>query len=853
MENPEKPLILSVDDDLDILKLIEKYLTENGFNVITYNMAAKALKSLEDIKPDLILVDVKMPEMNGYEFSSNLQNKNKFSSIPVVFLSALQREQDKAQAFASGAVDYLTKPINKEILINVIKKHLLKSKEWDAMHRKAEYAESQSSLPSFNKFREFLSIKLNLSLEVRNKISNIGVFKLYSMAPELGITTRHLARFIAENTGLPYVPFVNPEDIQLGVLPAPFCKKNFVIPAKDKQDQLAFIVSNPFNLELTDILGKQLPIEQQVKLIITHPDTIDSILKYSPEAPIKKVTFAKGKGETGLMKREEVKKLSKEALEDKPAVYISDNIIFFAISEGASDIHIEPKENDTIVRFRINGDLRNIYSLKKKTGNMIISRFKVLGELDITEKRKPQDGVVDAFIEGKNLRLRLATTVTLYGESLIIRLIETGSSPKSLDKLGMSSNQVKTMMDFANRSDGLVLIVGPIGSGKTTTIYSLLFKIDYQNRSLVSVEDPIEYEIPFANQQQINEKAGVSFETLLKSSVRQDPNILFIGEIRDKQSANIAMDFASTSHLTITSLHTANATTAIFRLERLEISRETVANTVIGIVAQRLLKKLCSHCKHITPISKEEAKMLSLYTDDIPSKLAHPVGCPKCNFSGFKGREGIFEIMKYDSEIIEMIRSDKTISKIREFMRARGDYLMTDHALDKLKRFVFSPNELYEKVLVEESRFEKKIPRKEDRQSIQTNEKSTIKISILVVEDDKDTQKLLSHLLQNKGYKVIPANDGIEALQLLAKQDFDLIISDVAMPNLDGFKLIELIHQKGITTPVIFLSALSKEEDEIKGLQLGAEDYIKKPIQKEILFFRVKKTLEKYGSKKDRD
>lgn len=845
MDTLGNPLILSIDDDRDILKLIEKYVSKSGFNIVTFDRVAKARTFLEEVKPDLILVDIKMPETNGYEFSLSLQNNNKFSSIPVVFLSALRREQDKAQAFASGAVDYLIKPIDKEKLIKTIKTNLRKSNEWDLMDRKAKFSEIQKFHPDFRKFRGFLFLKLGLPSNERNKIKSVRIFQLYSIAPELGITSRHLAKFIAENTGLSYIPFINPEDIQLGVLPVPFCKRNFVIPANDELGQLTFILSNPFNLELMDILQKQFPSGQQSKFTISAPETIESILKYSPEAPLKKITFAKDKRKKRLKKAEGAEKLSETALEDHPVIYVTDNIIDFAISEGASDIHIEPKEKETIVRFRVSGDLRNVYSLKKETGNKIISRFKVLGGLDITEKRRPQDGVIDAFTEGKKLRLRLATTVTLYGESLIIRVLEPGSKPKSLEKLGMTPDQIKTMIDFASRTNGLILIVGPIGSGKTTTIYSLLFKVDYQNRSLISVEDPVEYEIPFANQQQVNEKAGVTFETLLKSSVRQDPNILFIGEIRDQNSANIAMDFASTSHLTITSLHTANATTAVFRLERVGISRETIADTVIGIVAQRLLKKLCPHCRKVEPISNKEVKMLSPYTNDIPSETAHPVGCLKCNFTGYSGREGIFEIVKYDKNVIEMVQEGAAVSKIREFMKSRGDYLISDHALDKLKRFVFSPNEVYEKVLVEESSFKKKIPHTEKRQFAKTVKKSNNKISVLVVEDNKDTQKLILHILRKQGYSVTTSNDGIEALQFLAERDFELIISDVTMPNLDGFKLIELIHQKGITTPVIFLSALNKKEDEIRGLQLGAEDYIKKPIQKEIFLSRVKKALEK--------
>ena len=366
-------------------------------------------------------------------------------------------------------------------------------------------------------------------------------------------------------------------------------------------------------------------------------------------------------------------------------IYLTNNILHTAVAERASDIHFEPKEESMIVRFRVDGDMKDIFNLTREAGIMSVSRLKVLGEIDLAEKRKPQDGAFDATIGNRRFRLRLATTSTLYGESLIVRLLEPYTKPRDLSRLGMTNEQAETVRSLASRSHGLALVVGPTGSGKTTTIYSLLASIDSQSRSLISVEDPIEYVIPHANQQQVNEKRGLTFENLLKSSVRQDPDILFIGEIRDQTSARIAVDFASTGHLTISTLHTTNATTAIFRLERLGIVRTIMADTILCVVAQRLLKRLCPHCKRVEPISPQEIDLLSPFSPHLPSEVAHPVGCPICDNTGHLGREGVYEVLRFDPEISDMVRSGKPISEIRRFSWERGNWLMGHHACKRWK------------------------------------------------------------------------------------------------------------------------------------------------------------------------
>ncbi len=860
MDTPAKPTIVVVDDSRDQLWLTERFLTGNGYQVITAESGPKGLEAIAQAKPDLVLLDVMMPGMDGYEVCSRLQGQSETAYIPVIFITALGEEQDRARAFSVGAVDYLVKPIQKEALLQKVSTHSKTNTRWKEL-RKDALPSGERRLPSdFLQFRDFLFDQLGLEPDKRAQFSTLSPLNIYAISRPLGITNSQMAKFIADFLKLPYVSQINPYEVQLGTLPIPFCRENLVVPLSDGPEGHTFVLSNPFNWELLDSLNKVAGQGQTPKLIITEPEHIELLFKHD-EVGDEGAPVPNGARRNGTQKiegpirqfpvGETIDQVSEADIEKHPIVYIANTMINKAVAERASDIHIEPKEAETVVRFRIDGDLRDAFALKKNTGVMLISRLKVLGGLDLAEKRRPQDGSFAATVDKRSFKLRLATTSTPSGESLIIRLLEPSTTPKDLKELGMTDKQVATMVDFANRTHGVIMLVGPTGSGKTTTIYSFLSHIDCKTRSLISVENPVEYYIPFANQQQVNDKAGVTFESLLKSAVRQDPDILFLGEVRDLYSAKMSMDFASTGHLTITTLHTSNATTAIFRLERLGIDRGTMADTLIGFVAQRLLKKLCPYCKEIGPIAREERDMLSPFTHEIPSQVAHPVGCPKCGNTGYYGREGIYEIIPFDHEISDMARSGAPISEIRNRMRDRGEFLISDHAVQKVKDHLFAPKDVYENVLVEELSFEAKRQPKEDRQQAIIEETVEDKASILVVEDDEDSRRLIARFLETNGYKVALAGDGVDALLQLGKQEFDLIISDVNMPNLNGFKLLEMKSQKGIRTPVIFLTSRADPEDTERGLDLGAMDYIKKPTRKDILLMKVENALER--SKRGRE
>lgn len=852
MDNRRKPLILIVDDDQDSRTLIEYFLKKNNYRVITADSGAKGLKILAGHKPDIILLDVIMPGMDGFEFCTTLQKNSETAFIPVIFVTALGEERNKAKALSAGGVDYLVKPINKKKLLEKIHLHLKTNVQWKKIRKEFTQSAVKMMASNFVEFKESLSQRLKLPSDKEYTLIGTPHSTLHAISPKIGITTRQMAQYIADFLKLPYTSHIDPERIALGTLPAPFCRMNCVVAIKRESGKRAFVLSDPFNIELIDTIDKlKKPRTEPLQLTITQPENIEILLKTGLiEDNIKQdmnIVLSEDKDKIPKVREHEVhKKPSSSDIGRYSTMYITNSIFHTAVTDRASDIHVEPKKTNTVIRYRIDGDMREMFTLKKKTGTMLIRRLKAIGGMDISETRKPQDGTLEAEIDNRNFKLRLATTSTPNGESLIIRFLEPYAKPKSLGELGMTDEQTATMAELTNRSHGLILIVGPIGSGKTTTIYSLLSHIDCRIRSLVSIEDPVEYRIPFANQQQVNEKAGVTFDALLKSVVRQDPDIIFLGEVRDQYSAKMSVDFASTGHLTITSLHSSNATTAIFRLERLGIKRGVMADAVLCVVAQRLVKKLCPNCKKVVPISSEEKDMLSLFTDEIPSHVAHPVGCIQCNHTGYQGREGVFEILKFGAEISEMVRSDTTISEIRDVIRKRGDYLISNHAIEKVKNLLFSPKDAYIEVIVEEMRSIEILGKKKKSDVNVDRKRISEKPSILVVDDDADIQTLIATLLKNRGYEITTAHDGIDALVSMSKGNFDLIISDINMPNLDGFKLMEIKTQKGIETPVIFLTSRTATEDEIKGLELGAIDYIKKPIHKKLLVSKIKNFFEKY-------
>jgi len=371
--------------------------------------------------------------------------------------------------------------------------------------------------------------------------------------------------------------------------------------------------------------------------------------------------------------------------ERTPAVRLVSAILYAAATKRASDIHIEPQGESTTVRIRVDGVLRELTNIPKELQSSVISRVKILSDMDIAERRTPQDGRFLVKISDSNLDLRVSTLPTHYGEKVVMRLLDPAATRVAFSALGFSLEDAKVLNAALSGPQGMVLVTGPTGSGKTTTLYSALNSLRSPTVNIITVEDPIEYKIEDINQVQVNPKAGLTFATCLRSILRQDPNIIMVGEIRDPETAEIALQSAQTGHLVLSTLHTNDSVSAITRLLDLKTPAFMVASSVSAIVAQRLVRKLCQ-CRDEAAMTNEHAsRFLGAGIVDFGDKIYIPAGCARCDNSGFKGRVGIYEVLVLDEQMRAAVRSGMRDEEIRNMARSGGMRLMQEDALEKVK------------------------------------------------------------------------------------------------------------------------------------------------------------------------
>jgi type IV pilus assembly protein PilB len=480
------------------------------------------------------------------------------------------------------------------------------------------------------------------------------------------------------------------------LLPEDFALKNAVLPLSRTLKSLTVAMSDPLDLILIDNLRRLTNCEIN-PVVATRSDIMKAIEEFYGKSALLKEAVEASYDLTNveLIEMEEVagQELSLDKLiaraEEAPVIKLVDLIIRQAIDERASDIHIEPFKDKISLRYRIDGKLYEIPPPAKHLHLAIISRIKILAKLDIAEKRLPQDGAFFVRIEERPIDIRVSSIPTIYGEKIVLRLLDRSQVILDINQLGFEPKQLELMCKVINAPYGLVFLTGPTGSGKTTTLYAILNEIKSPTKNIITIEDPVEYKLEGINQVQIKPEIGLNFATALRSFLRQDPDIMLVGEVRDLETAQICIRSALTGHLVLSTLHTNDAPSAVNRLMDIGIESYMLAPSLLLVVAQRLARKLCPECKEAYEPTEEQRKNTRLKAD-----LIYKVkGCSKCNNTGYQGRTCIAELMVASPQIQDLINQRASFQKIREVAKANGMQTLYESAIRKAEQGITSLEE----------------------------------------------------------------------------------------------------------------------------------------------------------------
>lgn len=494
-----------------------------------------------------------------------------------------------------------------------------------------------------------------------------------------------LGQLIAEHLKVPYMK-IGHKVIPLAVLelvPEHLAKTHRVVPFDKKENSLLLAMENPKDLEVQEVLKRKTGLKI-VPYFITTPDFNRAFSQYKRniKKEFEKIIAENIKKTSKVSKKKELAK----AAEELPVVEILNTILEYAVAEKASDAHIEIMENLVMVRLRIDGLLRDIITLPKTVHSALIARIKILSNLKIDEHRVPQDGRFKFNIGEEFIALRVSILPGFYGENSVMRLLFESARPLSLEELGLTANNLEWVKDQIKRPHGMILVTGPTGCGKTTTLYSILNMLNKVEVKICTIEDPIEYDIGRITQIQVNPKTGLTFASGLRSLVRHDPDIMMVGEIRDKETAEIAVHAALTGHLVLSTLHTNEASGAVPRFLDMGIEPFLLTSTVNLIIAQRLVRRICSAC---IDDYKPDSKTLAFFKKEFGEKLVKQKfykgkGCEECGQTGYKGRLGIFEVLLVNEKIRQLALVKASSDQIRQEAVKAGMILMQEDGLDKI-------------------------------------------------------------------------------------------------------------------------------------------------------------------------
>lgn len=658
---------------------------------------------------------------------------------------------------------------------------------------------------------------------------------IWAQATKLsGLTEMELVKHAAEHFDLGLANLDQIEKRAISLVPEKVARSYLVFPLDQDDRQLVIATCDPAHIEAEETLrfvsGRNLLFE------LAPPSALRNAIEtnYRPDLAIE--TLLTNISETVVQTTQEKgpDARTSEEIAKGPVVKLTNLILAEALMARASDIHIEPRQGAGVVRFRVDGELRLYSQLPMSVLERVTSRIKVIGNLDITERMRPQDGRGRIRVKNKVLDIRISTVPSRKGEKTVIRILYPEET-RNTKELGLPKAEVDRLSQMLSRRDSLLFVTGPTGSGKTTTLYAALRDLMREEVNIMTVEEPVECELEGITQIQVEPHRGVTFATALRAILRQDPDIILVGEVRDLETAQIAVQASQTGHLVLATLHTNNAVGVFSRLYDLGLSRRILSESVGGIVSQRLLRLVCSDCAvtlNDDKFSEEETRLAGLYG---VAPVTRAIGCEKCAKTGYWGRRPVVESLIVTSELEHLIAQDTDSSVLRE-AAIRGGMQPIQKAACELVREGVTTLEEIERVFGDTHDQSPSEPRRETL--------------VLIVDDDPLTRKIGRSALEKAGYRCSEAGDGVEALECLNDLDYDLMILDVNMPRMGGPEVLQRVRRSVRTAglPVIVLTASDTPEMEVRLMDWGADDYIRKPAEPSRLVARVRAVLRRAGN-----
>jgi type IV pilus assembly protein PilB len=641
------------------------------------------------------------------------------------------------------------------------------------------------------------------------------------------------ARTLAQHLKLPYVELraTVADPLALAEVPSEVAMKYQIVPLRLVDAEMFVAMADPTDVFALDDLRSLTGI-RTIRVAVAPASHVSAALE---------LLYSKGLGTDALLARigdaaedsvetnEAARATEVDPASDPtaaPIVGLINAILADAVRGRATDIHIEPQTSSVSVRYRVDGLLQEVMKVPKPVQAMVLSRLKILAGMDIAERRKPQAGRITLRVNGIELDSRASSIPTFNGEKFVLRLLRTGEQRNSLEEGGMNDTQLALVEREIRKPQGLIVFTGPTGSGKTSTMYALLSHIKTPQRNIVTLEDPIEYQLEGMNQTQIDDKAGITFASGLRTLLRQDPDVILVGEIRDAETAGIALHAANTGHLVLSSLHTNDAPSAVTRLVDLGIEPFVIAGSLSLVVAQRLVRTVCEDCAEPSEISDHLRTELRLSPSDLDGATPRlGKGCMACAFTGYQGRIGVYEVMPVSPQMKEQITTQVSESNISHLSRAAGVQTVRETAMAKAKAGITT----FEEVL--------RVTREDDPRT--TPEKSSGRPRILVVDDDPQANTAMSRIFSD--YDVAAAMTAEEGLRLATLERPDAIILDLDLPDASGTDVIKQLRSRVATSmiPVLMLTGTVDKSIETDNLRAGVDDYITKPVNQEILRIRV--------------